>query len=162
MENNGAGRIIPLIQEYEKLRERKDELAEEVKENNAAFKKIQEDICTAMVEEDIPKQGYNGFTYSPQTVTHYSFVTQEKLQEMNADKIEILKGNEDFRTLIKEEVNAKSFDSFCRNYIKDDPDGELPEDIAAIVSTYDELKINRRAAETKAMKAAKEAVGRRA
>ena len=68
--------LIGLIERYEELRALKDELSEATKEINEEYKKIQEEIVEQMVDDDIPSQGYGDYSYSPQTVTHYSFISE--------------------------------------------------------------------------------------
>ena len=82
--------LIGLIERYEELRALKDELSEATKEINEEYKKIQEEIVEQMVDDDIPSQGYGDYSYSPQTVTHYSFISEESLAEKGIDKMEFM------------------------------------------------------------------------
>ena len=81
--------LIGLIERYEELRALKDELSEATKEINEEYKKIQEEIVEQMVDDDIPSQGYGDYSYSPQTVTHYSFISEESLAEKGIDKMAV-------------------------------------------------------------------------
>lgn len=148
-------RLIELIEKYEELREKKEKLANETKANNEAFKQIQEDIIEQMVEDDIPSQGLGDYTYTPQTVTHYSFISEKKLAEAGTDKMEVMREN-GFDFLIKETINQRSMESAFKERLENDE--ELPEDVLAIISQYEELKVNRRKVSSSALKKAKKAV----
>ncbi len=150
-----ASKLLRLIESYEELRELKDDLASWTKENNQDFKDVQEEIVEQMVEDDVPSQGYKGFTYTPQTVTHYSFISEEKLAEAGTDKMEVMREN-GFDFLIKETINQRSMESAFKERLENDE--ELPEDVLAIISQYEELKVNRRKASSPALKKAKKAV----
>lgn len=148
-------RLIELIDKYEELREKKEKLANETKANNEAFKQIQEDIVEQMVEDDIPSQSLGDYTYTPQTVIHYSFISEEKLAEAGTDKMEVMREN-GFDFLIKETINQRSMESAFKERLENDE--ELPEDVLAIISQYEELKVNRRKVSSSALKKAKKAV----
>lgn len=151
--------LIELIKEYEEIRNRKDRLAEETKQNNKAYKEIQEKIVEVMAEEDIPMQGLGSYNYYPQTVTHYSFLSEEKIAmalPLGKDKFDVMREN-GFGFLIKETINQRSMDTAFREYLAENDD-ELPEDIEEIVSTYDEFKVSRRKATGDGLKKAKAAI----
>jgi len=145
-------RLVELIEKYEELREKKEKLADETKANNESLKQIQEDIVEQMVEDDIPSQGLGDYMYSPQTVTHYSFISEEKLAAAGRDKFNIMREN-GFGFLVKETINQRSMEAAFKERLENDE--ELPEDVAAIVSTYDELRVTRRKATKSGLKKAK-------
>jgi len=153
---NEKSRLVELIEKYEKLREKKERLADETKANNEAFRQIQEDIVEQMVEDDIPSQGLGDYTYTPQTVTHYSFISEEKLAEAGKDKFAVMREN-GFGFLVKETVNQRSMESAFKERLENDEG--LPDDVAAIVSSYEELKVTRRKAAGSGLKKAKGAMG---
>lgn len=148
--------LIALIEKYEEIRARKDELAEETKKNNQEFKEIQERIVEQMVEDDIPMMGYGNYNYYPQTVTHYSFLSEDKLAENGVtDKFDAIRSaGLDF--LIKETINQRSMESAFKEIVENE--GELPEDLQILVSEYEEIKINRRKASGSALKKAQKAI----
>lgn len=152
-------KLIQLIQKYEELRALKDEIAEAKTEIEEEFKKIQSEIVEQMVEDDVPSQGYGGFNYSPQTVVHYNFKAEDTLLAEGKDKLQIMRDN-GFDFLIKETINQRSLESALKDYVKNDPDGELPEEVADIISSYDELKIRRTKTRKGTMDAAKAAVNK--
>lgn len=155
MVNDMESRLIELIEKYEELRALKEELANSTKEINEEFKKVQEEIVEQMVDDDIPSQGYGDYNYSPQIVPHYSFISEEKLAENKIDKIEVMREN-GFDYLIKETINQRSLESAMKEAAASD-DG-IPPEIEEIVSSYDELKVNRRKTRKGTMNTAKKAV----
>ena len=84
-------RLIELIEKYEELRALKEELADSTKEINEEYKKVQEEIVEQMVDDDIPSQGYGDYNYSPQTLTHYSFKSEETLLADGIDKMKVMR-----------------------------------------------------------------------
>jgi single-stranded DNA-specific DHH superfamily exonuclease len=149
--------LITLIKKYDELRETKERLAEETKQNNQELKDIQEKIVDQMIEDDIPSQGVGDYTYTPQIVTHYSFKSAEKLVEMGVDKIQVMREN-GFGFLIKEEINQRSLESTMKDLVKNEEEG-IPEEVEAILNTYDEFKVSRRKASGKGLKEAKKSKG---
>ena len=148
-------RLIELIEKYEELRALKEELEESAKEVKEEFKKIQEEIVEQMVEDDVPSQGYGDYNYSPQTVQHYSFISEEKLAENKIDKIEVMREN-GFDYLIKETINQRSLESAMKEAAASE--SGIPTDVAEIISGYEELKVTRRKTRKGTMNSAKRAV----
>ena len=148
--------LIQLIRRYDELREEKERLAEETKKNNQEYKEIQEKIVDQMLEDDVPSQGLGDYTYTPQTITHYSFKSAEKLAEMGVDKIQVMREN-GFDFLIKEEINQRTLESTMKGLMNDE--GYIPEEVEAILSSYDEFRVQRRKASGKGLREAKKSKG---
>lgn len=148
-------RLIELLERYEELRECKDALADATKEINEEYKKVQEEIVEQMVEDDVPSQGYGSYNYYPQTVTHYSFRSEERLAALGMDKLAVMREN-GYGFLIKESINQRSLGSVIKEAA--DSDEGIPEDVAAILSSHEELKIIRRKSRKGAMDSARKAV----
>jgi hypothetical protein len=144
-----------LIGRYEEIRARKDELADLTKENNAAFEEIKQQIADQMIEDDCPSISVGGYSYSLQNKTKYNFISAEKLAQMQVDKFEVLREN-GFGYLITETVNQRTLDSTMNEIAEN---GEIPEDLDAILSKYEVNDIGRRKASSKSLKKAKEAKG---
>ena len=147
--------LIGLIERYEELRALKDELSEATKEINEEYKKIQEEIVEQMVDDDIPSQGYGDYSYSPQTVTHYSFISEESLAEKGIDKMAVMHEN-GYDFLIKEAINQRSLESALKEAAASDEG--IPDDVAEIVKSYEELKVIRRKTRKGTMNSARKAL----
>lgn len=154
---NVKSTLIGLIEKYEEFRALKEELSEATKEINEEFKKIQEEIVEQMVEDDVPSQGYGDYNYSPQTVTHYSFKSEETLSESKIDKMAVMREN-GYDYLIKETINQRSLESAMKEAAESE--NGIPADIAEIISSYDELKVVRRKTRKGTMNSAKRAVAK--
>lgn len=148
--------INDLVAEFERLRARKTELEDETKANNKALQEIQEKIIDEMIDLDMPSvtidtEGYGTFTYTPQVKTKYSLIGEERAQRDGIDRFEVLREN-GFDFLIRETVNAQSFNSAITDYISRLDDGEdVPEDLAAIFSSYEDSRVARTKATKKAL-----------
>lgn len=148
--------INDLVAEFERLRALKTQLEEDTKANNKALQEIQEKIIDEMIDLDMPSvtidtEGYGTFTYTPQVKTKYSLIGEERAQRDGIDRFEVLREN-GFDFLIRETVNAQSFNSAITDYISRLDEGEdVPEDLAAIFSSYEDSRVARTKATKKAL-----------
>lgn len=51
-------KLTEMLGQYEELLDKKDQLAKDTKDNNAAIDKLKAEIAEMMIDEDIPSQGY--------------------------------------------------------------------------------------------------------
>ena len=142
------------VREYKELLDKKDELAEQTKENNKALEDLEQEIAQMMVDEEKPDTTVDGFKYSLQEKTIYSKIGEDKLMEKGLDFFEVLR-EEGFGDLIVERVDSRTLNSAMNNLVEET--GVLPEDLAECLSVYSQLKISRRKANTKALNRAKNA-----
>lgn len=148
--------INDLVAEFERLRALKAQLEEDTKANNKALQEIQEKIIDEMIDLDMPSvtidtEGYGTFTYTPQVKTKYSMIGEERAAKDGIDRFEVLRDN-GFDFLIKETVNAQSFNSAITEFISHLDEGEdVPEDLAAIYSSYEDSRVGRTKASKKAL-----------
>ena len=144
------------VREYKELLDKKDELAEQTKENNKTLDALEQEIAQQMVDEEKPDTTVDGFKYSLQEKTIYSKIGEDKLMEKGLDFFEVLR-EEGFGDLIVERVDSRTLNSAMNNLVEEI--GVLPEDLAECLSVYSQLKISRRKANTKALSRAKKAQG---
>lgn len=142
------------VKEYKELLDRKEELAEQTKANNAALERTEQEVAQMMVDEEKPDTTVDGFKYSLQEKTMYSKVGEEKLQAMGVDFFEVLR-EQGFEHLIVERVDARTLNSAMNNLVEEQ--GELPEELAECLNIYSQLKVQKRKANTKALARAKKA-----
>ena len=64
--------LFEQLDAYKELLDRKEALAAETKENNAAIEEMKLKIAEEMISQECPKISRNGFTYSLQEKTMYS------------------------------------------------------------------------------------------
>ena len=132
------------VRAFKVLLDKKDELAEQIKANNEELKNLEQEIAQQMVDEEKPDTTVDGFKYSLQEKTRYSKIFFDVLREQG------------FGHLITERVDPRTLDSAMNNLAAEN-DGELPEEMAEVLSVYSELKVSKRKANTKALNRAKKA-----
>ena len=146
-------KLTEMLAQYEVLLDKKDQLAQDTKDNNAAIDKLKAEIAETMIDEDIPSQGYGDYVYSLQDKIKYSKRGEAELQEKGLDFFEVLR-EQGFGDIIKETVNANTLQSTMKA-VADENDGELPPELDEIVSSYEMTDISIRKSTNKALKRAK-------
>lgn len=141
-----------MIQEYEQLLARKDELAEETKAVNASIEEAKQAIADQMVEDDTPQISIGSYSYSLQNKTKWSKKSEAKLMEEGLDFFEVLR-EQGLGDLIKETVNARSLDATL-NDMAESEEG-VPDELLDVVSRYDMLDIRRAKVRNSAVSRAK-------
>ena len=141
------------IRQYKEVLDRKDELAELTKENNAAKEELEQEICQMMVDEEKPNTVVDGFTYSLQQKTMYSKKSEAALAEAGIDFFEVLR-EQGLGDLIVERVDPRTLQSSV-SALAEENDGYLPEELAEALSIYEKLTLSKRKANTKALERAK-------
>ena len=141
------------VREYKALLDRKDELAELTKENNAAKEALEQEICQMMVDEEKPNTVVDGFTYSLQQKVMYSKKSEEALAEAGIDFFEVL-NEQGLGDLIVPKVDPRTLQSSVSAIVEEN-DGELPEELAEVLNAYEKLTLAKRKANTKALERAK-------
>lgn len=74
-------KLTEMLGQYEELLDKKDQLAKDTKDNNAAIDKLKAEIAEMMIDEDIPSQGYGDYIYSLQDKVKYSKRGEAYLQQ---------------------------------------------------------------------------------
>ena len=64
--------LIETVREYQELLEKKDDLAEQTKANNAAIEAVKEQLTQQMVDEDCPRISTGGYCFSLTAKTSYT------------------------------------------------------------------------------------------
>ena len=146
-------KLTEMLAQYEVLLDKKDQLAQDTKDNNAAIDKLKAEIAETMIYEYILSQGYGDYVYSLQDKIKYSKRGEAELQEKGLDFFEVLR-EQGFGDIIKETVNANTLQSTMKA-VADENDGELPPELDEIVSSYEMTDISRRKSTNKALKRAK-------
>lgn len=82
-------KLTEMLGQYEELLDKKDQLAKDTKDNNAAIDKLKAEIAEMMIDEDIPSQGYGDYIYS----------LQDKVDESMKDFLRILPTEDDAKAV---------------------------------------------------------------
>lgn len=148
------------IREYKSILDRKEELAELTKENNAAKDQLEQEICHMMVDEEKPSTVVDGFNYSLSQKVMYSKKSEEDLAALQAETgssfFDVLR-EQGLGDIIKEVVDARTLQSTVAGMAAEleESGEELPEDLANCLNIYEKLSISKRKANTKALDRAK-------
>lgn len=148
------------IREYKSILDRKEELAELTKENNAAKDQLEQEICRMMVDEEKPSTVVDGFNYSLSQKVMYSKKSEEDLAALQAETgssfFDVLR-EQGLGDIIKEVVDARTLQSTVAGMAAEleESGEELPEDLANCLNIYEKLSISKRKANTKALDRAK-------
>ena len=133
--------LADMVKELHELLGRKDELAAQTKDNNAAIEAAKQEIIQQMVDDDCSSIGCMGYTYSLQHKTEYNKKSEADLAEAGVDFLGTLR-EEGFGDIIVETVNARTLSSTIKAYIAEN--GELTEGLETIVKPYEFDDIARR------------------
>ena len=71
--------LIDMIKNYQALLDRKDDLSEQTKANNAAIEAAKAEITQQMVDEDIPRISTGGYCFSLTAKTSYAKRSEAEL-----------------------------------------------------------------------------------
>lgn len=105
-----------------------------------------------MIDDDCPRIAAGDYTFSLQIKSKYSKRSEEYLAANGLDFFEVLR-EQGFADLIKETVNAGSLQSAMSALVEEN--GELPEELAEVISQYDQTDILRRKQTSSALKKTK-------
>lgn len=131
--------ITELIDRYKALLDRKEELAEETKRNNADVTECRDQLAQAMLEAEVDQVGRHGINWRLKPTTKYS-----KRAGKDDELFELLREH-GLGDLIKETVNAQTLQG-AMSELASENDDELPEEFAEVISVYEYMDISRRKA----------------
>ena len=142
--------IIAMIDQYKELLDRKDELAEQTKENNRKIDEARKELSQAMIDAEMPKVSRNGFLYSLQDKTKYN-----KKAGDSEEFFAFLEG-EGLGGIIKRTVDSHTLSSTIGAVVEEN-DGKLPEEYEEYISAYQYYDISKRKETNKTAAKAKKA-----
>ncbi len=133
--------LLEMLKDYHKLMQRKDALAADTKDNNAAIEAAKQEITQQMIDDDCPSISVNGYTYSLQQKTVYSKKSDEELAAAGINFLETLR-EEGLGDIIVERVDPRTLQSTVKAYIEEN--GKLTEGLDSIIKSYDFNDLSRR------------------
>lgn len=133
--------LLELLKGYHELLQRKEELAAETKENNAAIEAAKQEITQQMIDDDCPTIAVSGYTYSLQQKTAYTKRSDEELAAAGINFLDTLR-EEGLGDIIVERVDPRTLQSTIKDFIGEN--GELTEGLDSIIKSYDFNDISRR------------------
>lgn len=135
--------LLSMVREYQTLLDHKDDLAAQVKENNAAIEAAKARIAQQMIDDDCPQIACGGYSFSLTPKTIYSKRSEAELAENGVDFLETLR-EEGLGSIIVETVNTRTLQSTIKAYVEEN--GDLSEALAAVIKGFDTYDITRRKA----------------
>ena len=144
--------LLDMVRDYQSLLERKEELADEVKANNAMIEEAKANISQQMIDDDCPSISTGGFKFTLTPKTIYSKKSEAELASEGINFFETLR-EEGLGDIIVESVNTRTLQSTIKAYITEN-DG-LSEDLAKCISIFDTYDITRRRESSRATKGGK-------
>lgn len=141
--------IVTMIDQYKELLDRKDELADQTKENNKAIQEARDALAQAMIDAEMPRVSRNGFLYSLQDKTKYN-----KKACDDEEFFSVLEEN-GLGDLIERTVNASTLSSAMAAAAEEN-DGVLPEEYEGYINVYQFYDIAKRKETNKTAKRAKQ------
>ena len=131
--------ILEQLDAYRALLDKKDQLAEAVKENNRAIEAARDALADSMVSEETVQIVRDGYSYTLTPKTKYSKAAgqDDALREALRDY--------GLGSLIRETVNAQSLQG-AMSALAEENDDELPEAFEGLVNVYTFNDVTRRKA----------------
>lgn len=133
--------LLDMVRDYQSLLERKEELADEVKANNALIEEAKANISQQMIDDDCPSISVGGFKFTLTPKTIYNKKSEAELASEGINFFETLR-EEGLGDIIVESVNTRTLQSTIKAYVEEN-DG-LSEDLAKCISIFDTYDITRR------------------
>ena len=133
--------LIETVREYQELLEKKDDLAEQTKANNAAIEAVKEQLTQQMVDEDCPRISTGGYCFSLTAKTSYTKRSDAELAEGGLDFLDVLR-EEGLGDIIVEKVDPRTLQSTIKDYVEEH--GELSEGLDSVIRSYEYNDITRR------------------
>ncbi|MBQ9228798.1 MAG: hypothetical protein IJ168_08215 [Eubacterium sp.] len=134
-------KLTDKLDEYRALLDRKDDLAQQTKDNNAEIDKCKKELVDLMVEEEVTNVTKDGYSYTLALKTYYSKKSEAELAAAGIDFFDVLR-SEGMGDLIKETVNTRTLQSACANIVEEQE--ELPEALAECINSYEAYDITKR------------------
>ena len=153
-----VGLFKELVDKYEKIRAEKDELKAKTTQNNEDFKNIQLELARAINDADMSDVSDGEYVYIPSVTPKWSFKSIADLEEAGLNKFKPFEDDESLKALVKKDINWQSLNAALKEL--NETEG-IPEEVLAVLNSYDEIGIIRRNKDTGSKKKVKEAFERR-
>ncbi len=134
-------KLLEMLKGYQALLEKKDDLAEQTKANNAAIEAAKAEITQQMIDDECPRISTGGYCFSLTAKTSYTKRSDAELAESGLDFLDTLR-EEGLGDIIVEKVDPRTLQSTVKAYIEEH--GDLSEGLEAIIRSYDYNDITRR------------------
>ncbi|MCI8414945.1 MAG: hypothetical protein HFF00_04875 [Ruminiclostridium sp.] len=133
--------LIDTIRNYQALLERKDDLSEQTKANNADIETAKVEIIQQMVDEDVTHISTGGYRFTLTAKTSYTKRSEKELAEEGLDFLDVLR-EEGLGDIILEKVDPRTLQSTIKDYVEEH--GELSDGLDSVIRSYEFNDITRR------------------
>ena len=144
--------LVDMVNEYQELLVKKESLEKAVEENNELIKAKKQEIVQQMIDDDCPRISVGEYMFSLQVKNQFSKKAEAYLEAQGLNFFDVLR-ERGFGDLIKETVSPRSLQSAMKELVEQN--GELPAELAEVISQYDQTDILRRKQTSSALKKAK-------
>lgn len=144
--------LVDMVNEYQELLVKKESLEKAVEENNELIKAKKQEIVQQMIDDDCPRISVGEYMFSLQVKNQFSKKAEAYLETQGLNFFDVLR-EQGFGDLIKETVSPRSLQSAMKELVEQN--GELPAELAEVISQYDQTDILRRKQTSSALKKAK-------
>lgn len=144
--------LVDMVNEYQELLVKKESLEKAVDENNEMIKAKKQEIVQQMIDDDCPRISVGEYMFSLQVKNQFSKKAEAYLEAQGLNFFDVLR-EQGLGDLIKETVNQRSLQSAMKELMEQN--GELPAELAEVISQYDQTDILRRKQTSSALKKAK-------
>lgn len=144
--------LVDMVNEYQELLVKKESLEKAVDENNELIKAKKQEIVQQMIDDDCPRISVGEHMFSLQVKNQFSKKAEAYLEAQGLNFFDVLR-EQGLGDLIKETVNQRSLQSAMKELVEQN--GELPAELAEVISQYDQTDILRRKQTSSALKKAK-------
>lgn len=144
--------LVDMVNEYQELLVKKEFLEKAVEENNELIKAKKQEIVQQMIDDDCPRISVGEYMFSLQVKNQFSKKAEAYLEAQGLNFFDVLR-EQGLGDLIKETVNQRSLQSAMKELVEQN--GELPAELAEVISQYDQTDILRRKQTSSALKKAK-------
>ena len=127
--------LIKLADQLVELRDTKNQLAKDTKDNNAAIDDAQQKLWDAMVEAEMSSFAHNGKSFSLSEVPYASPTAGR------APEVYVWMKENGYADLVKETINAQTFAATVREMMENPDTGEkdvsnIPEDLVKLLTIF--------------------------
>lgn len=144
--------LVDMVNEYQELLVKKESLEKAVEENNELIKAKKQEIVQQMIDDDCPRISVGEYMFSLQVKNQFSKKAEAYLEAQGLNFFDVLR-EQGLGDLIKETVNQRSLQSAMKELVEQN--GELPTELAEVISQYDQTDILRRKQTSNTLKKAK-------
>lgn len=144
--------LVDMVNEYQELLVKKESLEKAVEENNELIKAKKQEIVQQMIDDDCPRISVGEYMFSLQVKNQFSKKAEAYLEAQGLNFFDVLR-EQGLGDLIKETVSPRSLQSAMKELVEQN--GELPAELAEVISQYDQTDILRRKQTSSALKKAK-------